>query len=66
MLQGLFNGAAGLGFPFARLTPSTETRRVMRALWPYIWPRDRRDLQRTVVASLVLIVIAKAVTVGVA
>ena len=65
MQQGQFNGAAGRGFLFARLRPSTETRRVLRALWPYIWPRDRSDLQRTVVGSLVMIVIAKAVTVGV-
>ncbi len=37
----------------------------MRALWPYVWPHDRPDLRRTVLWSLVLIVIAKVVTVSV-
>ncbi len=32
-------------------------------LWPYIWPKNRRDLQIRVVFSLVLVVIAKLVTV---
>ncbi len=35
------------------------------ALWPYIWPKDRRDLQLRVLLSLVLVVIAKLVTVTV-
>jgi ABC-type transport system involved in Fe-S cluster assembly fused permease/ATPase subunit len=39
--------------------------RTLIALWPYIWPRDRRDLQWRVVLSLVLVVIAKLVTVTV-
>lgn len=34
------------------------------SLWPYIWPRNRQDLQRTVVFSLVLMLIAKFVTVA--
>jgi len=59
------NGAADRGFSLARLTPTTETLRVLRALWPYVWPHNRPDLQRTIVSSLVLIVIAKAATVGV-
>ena len=49
----------------ARLAPSREHRRVARALWPYVWPADRPDLKRTVISSLVLIFIAKLVTVGV-
>ncbi len=49
----------------ARFIPSTETSRVLRALWPYVWPQDRPDLRRTVVWSFVIVVIAKAVTVGV-
>lgn len=49
----------------ARLKPSAEHSRVLRALWPYVWPHDRPDLRRTIVWSLILIVIAKAVTVGV-
>ncbi len=35
------------------------------ALWPYIWPKNRRDLQLRVLLSLVLVVIAKLVTVTV-
>ncbi|MBA2127352.1 metal ABC transporter permease [Hyphomicrobium methylovorum] len=49
----------------AQLRPSNETQQALRALWPYVWPHDRPDLKRTVIWSLVLIVIAKAVTVGV-
>jgi ATP-binding cassette, subfamily B, heavy metal transporter len=48
---------------FARFKPSPEQTRVLRALWPYVWPSDRPDLRRTVSISLVLIVIAKLVTV---
>lgn len=38
---------------------------MLRALWPYLWPHDRPDLKATVMWSLVLIVIAKLVTVAV-
>ncbi|MBS0243693.1 MAG: ABC transporter ATP-binding protein/permease, partial [Proteobacteria bacterium] len=38
--------------------------RVLRALAPYIWPHDRPDLQLRIVVSLVLMVLAKLVTVG--
>jgi ATP-binding cassette subfamily B protein len=65
MQQRQSNGAAGRGISLARLTPTAETMRILRALWPYVWPHDRPDLQRTIVGSLVLIVIAKAATVGV-
>ncbi|ADJ23884.1 ABC transporter related protein [Hyphomicrobium denitrificans ATCC 51888] len=65
MQQRQSNGAAGRGLSLARLTPTAETVRILRALWPYVWPHDRPDLQRTIVGSLVLIVIAKAATVGV-
>lgn len=37
--------------------------RVVSALMPYVWPRDRRDLQLTVLWSLLLMVVAKVVTV---
>lgn len=37
--------------------------RVLRALWPYIWPEDRPDLKRTVLISLLLILVAKVITV---
>jgi ATP-binding cassette, subfamily B, heavy metal transporter len=49
----------------ARLKPSTESSRVLRALWPYVWPHDRPDLKRTVVWSLLFVITAKLVTVGV-
>ncbi len=49
----------------ARFKPSPEQTRVLRALWPYVWPHDRPDLKRTVALSLILIVIAKLVTVTV-
>ncbi|HVZ05446.1 ABC transporter ATP-binding protein/permease [Hyphomicrobium sp.] len=65
MQQTVSNGTAKRGGNAARLKPSSESGRVVRALWPYVWPHDRPDLQRTVLASLVLIVIAKAVTVAV-
>ncbi len=57
--------AATRGGFLARFIPSTETSRVLRALWPYVWPEDRPDLKRTVITSFVVVVIAKAVTVGV-
>ena len=46
-----------------RFKPSTAQSRVLRALWPYVWPHDRPDLRRTVISSLVLILIAKLITV---
>ena len=48
-----------------RFKPSPEQSRVLRALWPYVWPQDRPDLRQTVLSSLVLILIAKVVTVSV-
>ncbi len=36
-----------------------------RALWPYLWPSDRKDLQARVIGCLMLIFVAKIVTVGV-
>jgi ATP-binding cassette subfamily B protein len=38
---------------------------IMRALWPYIWPVERRDLQLRVVLSLLLLVAAKFATIAV-
>jgi ATP-binding cassette, subfamily B, heavy metal transporter len=37
----------------------------LRALWPYLWPADRKDLQLRVLLSLGLMLIAKIATVGV-
>src|ERR1700730_1268028 len=45
--------------------PSASDRlRVARALWPYVWPAHRPDLQATVVVSLALMLVAKFVTVA--
>jgi ATP-binding cassette, subfamily B, heavy metal transporter len=38
---------------------------IMRALWPYIWPVERRDLQSRVVLSLLLLFAAKLATIAV-
>jgi ATP-binding cassette subfamily B protein len=54
----------GLSGALARLKPSPEHVRVLRALWPYVWPSDRRDLRVTVVLSLALVLLAKLVTVA--
>jgi len=35
----------------------------LRALWPYFWPSDRPDLQRTIYLSLLLMLIAKGFTI---
>jgi len=48
----------------ARFKPSPEQMQVLRALGPYVWPSDRPDLQATVVLSLVLMLLAKLVTVA--
>ena len=37
----------------------------MRALWPYIWPADRRDLKFRVALSMVLLLAAKLATIAV-
>src|SRR5215472_1867383 len=39
--------------------------RTLVNLWPYIWPSDRRDLQRRVLWSLVLLAAAKLATIAV-
>jgi ATP-binding cassette subfamily B protein len=46
------------------LKPSASQLRVARGLAPYVWPTDRPDLQATVVLSLVLMLVAKLVTVA--
>ncbi len=37
----------------------------VRALWPYLWPQDRADLRRRVVATLLLLFLAKLATMAV-
>ncbi len=36
-----------------------------RALWPYLWPRDRKDLQARVVLAFALLVVGRIILVGV-
>jgi ATP-binding cassette, subfamily B, heavy metal transporter len=43
--------------------PSDQDRKVITGLMPFIWPKDRPDLQRTVLISLALMFAAKLVTV---
>src|SRR5262249_14853214 len=38
---------------------------IMRGLWPYIWPSDRRDLKLRVAVSMLLLLAAKLATVAV-
>ena len=38
---------------------------IMRGLWPYIWPADRRDLQLRVGFSMLLLLAAKLATIAV-
>jgi ATP-binding cassette, subfamily B, heavy metal transporter len=38
---------------------------IMRGLWPYIWPADRRDLKLRVGAAMVLLLVAKLATIAV-
>ena len=45
------------------LRPDAARMRVLRGLYPFVWPVDRRDLQRTVLLSLGLMLVAKLVTV---
>jgi ATP-binding cassette, subfamily B, heavy metal transporter len=46
-----------------RLRLSPAQKKVIRGLYPHVWPKDRPDLQRTVLISLGLMLIAKIVTV---
>src|SRR2546427_11383380 len=38
---------------------------IMRGLWPYIWPADRRDLKLRVAAAMVLLLAATLATIAV-
>jgi len=59
------SSAGGVFARFAgRLAPDPHRLRVAKGLWPYVWPADRPDLQRTVVLSLGLMLLAKLVTVA--
>jgi ABC-type transport system involved in Fe-S cluster assembly fused permease/ATPase subunit len=50
---------------FRRLAGSGSLVTTARHLWPYIWPTDRNDLKLRVCGALVLLVLAKLVTVAV-
>src|SRR6185312_13260 len=47
-----------------RFGEGSDQLRVLRALAPYVWPSDRPDLQVTVILSLLLMLVAKLVTVA--
>ena len=55
--------AAGKARP--AISAETSLFRTMGHLWPYIWPPDRSDLKLRVVGAVVLLVLAKVVTIGV-
>src|SRR2546430_8222950 len=38
---------------------------IMRGLWPYIWPAERRDLKLRVAVAMLLLLAAKLVTIAV-
>ena len=38
---------------------------IMRGLWPYIWPTERRDLKLRVAVAMLLLLAAKLVTIAV-
>src|SRR5262249_60840746 len=38
---------------------------IMRGLWPYIWPADRRDLKLRVAVAMLLLLAAKLATIAV-
>ena len=52
---------SGRTTPFDALSPTQS--RALSGLLPYVWPADRPDLQRVVVLSLGLMLVAKVVTV---
>jgi ABC-type transport system involved in Fe-S cluster assembly fused permease/ATPase subunit len=56
-------GEGLLGRLSHKLRPDPARMRVLRGLFPYVWPVDRLDLQRTVLLSLLLMLVAKIVTV---
>ena len=51
----------------APAAPKAETSllRTVVNLWPYVWPKDRRDLHVRAVGALALLFIAKFVTIAV-
>src|SRR5215468_1453439 len=58
------SAAAGAGKTKSPPDRGAEQWRVLRSLAPYVWPSDRPDLQATVIVSLLLMLLAKIVTVS--
>src|SRR5262247_301696 len=56
-------GAVGAAKPGGVGGRASGQMRVLRDLVPYVWPSERPDLQATVVVSLLLMLLAKIVTV---
>src|SRR5262245_52692045 len=57
-------GVSPFAAAIARLKVPSATVRVLEALVPYVWPRERPDLQLTVALSLALMLVGKLVTVA--
>ncbi len=57
------SSASSSGRFWDKLRPDAARMRVLRGLYPFVWPGDRPDLQRTVMLSLGLMFAAKIVTV---
>ncbi len=51
--------------PAVRPQAQASLAATIRHLWPYIWPHDRADLRRRIYAALVLMILAKLVTVAI-
>ena len=49
----------------ARIEAQASLYSTIRNLWPYIWPDDRADLRRRIYVALVLLVVAKLITIAV-
>src|SRR5262245_42799927 len=57
-------GGRGRSEPAGPAGRGSGQRRVLKALFPYVWPSDRPDLKATVIVSLVLMLVAKLVTIA--
>jgi ATP-binding cassette, subfamily B, heavy metal transporter len=62
--------AAGPAVPAAQPAPKKLSANAgmlgtLVALWPYLWPSDRRDLQIRVLVAFALIIVAKLITISV-
>jgi len=60
---GTGSQAIGAATAAERGGQASQRLRVLRALAPYVWPSERPDLQATVIVSLLLMLVAKIITV---